>query len=754
MADKYSVESTFIRVIAKLKKGSAILKAVLVLFLTTGLFTVFQNCSDVRLKDPGGIGEFASTNYPLQLKPPTQYPVIKRYVMLIDMSDSMVQGPCPYDVDVDDSVHGFSGYFPKWDPNPGKGDPNSNIYDHRGVPRDCFVNPSLPIGTMYIDRPSSTNWLLQVNHATYKGSDTEKWRLSVVRKWIADLRSRTVNSVDENVKVLIWPVSGGLPFSRLLQNYPLPKDFVSVNDIRIDQAIGNMTGGRGYLEDIQNAEYEKARMPVVARWLQDLANGNSLLETKMGPTSVGEVLGDIFTPINLDYQSLAYEGLLTGTNYELLWFGDGHITPLQSQFQKVQNMWGGCSCVGAACAMASADCANLYDQMKLSWGDADANTMGSLDVKISALLGLPRYYGGGYFNTQFMHVNPTHFAARASNTGETNIFSALTSTFGSRGIRLKTWKIESATPPYDLVAPKTSISTFKMTHLYILNPNVRIDQRGEMVVDSDADGLSDVEEMAANMDLSKARTNRACLDSIMSNWTFGPYCEALFDAKSCDPTLDSDGDSLNECEELALGTDPYDFDTDGDSIPDSLEWIYGYNPLRDDSKLDSNGDGLANTIHFAAGVPANIDPRLQAKGFKVDIDVDFLGQTTVKDEQIGDVSVDQFNIQLNGLPVARIKPVNPAAQGDLFLARLIANGTNRDNVWIHPAHRLTKSTMGNKQNVLMGLLRTIDPREPERVTWQILELPFNDSMLKMSQQIDLSRFEQMRVMDRNLGGGM
>ncbi len=754
MADKIDVKSTWNVISGKARKGSAFLKALLVLFVTTALFTIFQNCGEVRLKDPGGIGQFSSTNYPLQLKPPTNYPVIKRYVMLIDMSDSMVQGPCPYDVDVSDSVHGFTGYFPAWDPNPGKGDPNANIYDHRGIPRDCFVDPTLPAGVMQIHRPSTTNWQAQVNHATYKGADPSKWRLSVVRKWIADLRSRTPHSVEQNVKVLIWPVSGGLPFKRLLQNYPLPKEFVFVNDTRIDQAIGNTNGVKGYLEDIQNTEYEKALMPVVTRWLNDLANGNSLLETKMGPTSAGEVLAEVFQPINLDYQNLAFDGLLPGTNYDLLWFGDGHITPLQSHFQKVQNMWGGCSCVGSACAMASADCANLYDQMKISWGDADANTTGALDVKLSALLGLPRYYGGGYFNTQFMHVNPTHTTARAAGTGETNIFSALTNIFGARGIRLKTWKIESATPPYELVAPEDSISTFKMTHLYILNPNVRIDLRGQMVVDSDGDGLNDADEAIAHTDPTKTRTNRACLDSIMANSTFGAYCQALFDTKTCDPSLDSDGDSLNECEEQALGTDPYDFDTDGDSIPDSLEWIYGFNPLRDDSKIDSNGDGLSNVIHFAAGVPANIDPRLQGKGLKVDIDVDFLGQKTVQDPQIGDVSVDEFNVQLNGLPVARVTPVNEAAQGDLYLSRLIANGANRENVLIHPAHRLIKSSGGHKKNIMMGLLRTIDPREPERVTWQILELPFDDSMLKMSMQIDLSRFEQMRVMDRNLGGGM
>lgn len=713
----------------------------------------FQNCSDVRLKGLGGIGQFASTNFPLQLKPPTNYPVIKRYVMLVDMSNSMVQGPCPFDVDVPDSVKGYTGYFPEWDPNPTKGDPAAQINDHRGIARDCYVDPALPIGEMRIHRMNGTNWSAQVNHATYVGSDKDKWRLSVVRKWIKGLRENLTAEGAQNVKILIWPVSGGLPLKRLLENYPLPKDFVRLNDARIDQAIGNDAGRVGYLENIQNVEFQKAQLQVIPRWLQDLANGDALLETKMGPTSAGESLSDIFSPINLDYQNLAFDGLLTGTDFNIFWFGDGHITPLQEHFQKVQNMWGGCTCVGSACAMASADCALLYDKMKTSWGDADANTTGALDVKLSVLLGLPRYYGGGYLNTQFMRINPAQYAARTRNTSEISIFTTLTDLFAARGIRMKNWNIDSPTPPFDLAPPKESNTTFKMTHLFILNPNVRVGLNGQMVIDSDGDGLSDVEEATLGTDPTKTRTNIGCLDSVMANPTFGPLCKALFDAKNCDATLDSDGDSLNECEELALGTDPYDFDTDGDAIPDSLEWIYSFNPLRDDSRMDSNGDGLANVIHFSSGVPAQIDPRLQAKGFKVDVDVNFLGQTTVQDAQLGPVLVDQYNVILHGMPVSTVKPVNQAAQGDLYLTRLINNGANRENVLIHPAHRIIKSSSVATRNVMMGLLRTIDPREPERVTWQILEVPFDANLLNMGQQIDLSRFEQMRVMDRHIGGG-
>ena len=52
--------------------------------------------------------------------------------------------------------------------------------------------------------------------------------------------------------------------------------------------------------------------------------------------------------------------------------------------------------------------------------------------------------------------------------------------------------------------------------------------------------------------------------------------------------VDSDGDGLDDAEEMALGTDPFDADTDGDGLTDGLEVAAGTtNPLT----ADSNGNG-------------------------------------------------------------------------------------------------------------------------------------------------------------------
>ena len=44
-------------------------------------------------------------------------------------------------------------------------------------------------------------------------------------------------------------------------------------------------------------------------------------------------------------------------------------------------------------------------------------------------------------------------------------------------------------------------------------------------------------------------------------------------------TLDSDGDSLDNLQEMIEGTDPFIADSDGDGVPDGTEVEAGSNPL-------------------------------------------------------------------------------------------------------------------------------------------------------------------------------
>lgn len=63
------------------------------------------------------------------------------------------------------------------------------------------------------------------------------------------------------------------------------------------------------------------------------------------------------------------------------------------------------------------------------------------------------------------------------------------------------------------------------------------------------------------------------------------------DAQSCAPGADTDGDRINDCDELARGTDPESADTDNDGIDDHREV---FRTGTDPTNADTDGDGLSD----------------------------------------------------------------------------------------------------------------------------------------------------------------
>ncbi|MEZ4432250.1 MAG: hypothetical protein R3F65_07535, partial [bacterium] len=74
-----------------------------------------------------------------------------------------------------------------------------------------------------------------------------------------------------------------------------------------------------------------------------------------------------------------------------------------------------------------------------------------------------------------------------------------------------------------------------------------------------------------------------------------------------DVAIDTDGDGLSDVEEGQLGTDPANPDSDGDGLRDGFEVAFGFDPLAPgDGALDPDGDGLSNMEEQDAGT----DPTL------------------------------------------------------------------------------------------------------------------------------------------------
>ncbi len=123
--------------------------------------------------------------------------------------------------------------------------------------------------------------------------------------------------------------------------------------------------------------------------------------------------------------------------------------------------------------------------------------------------------------------------------------------------------------------------------------------------------------------------------------------------------LDSDGDGLADIEEAALGTDPANPDTDGDGFPDGFEVANGLDPLVfDDPTIDTDGDGLTNGEEFLLGTDLNsVDTDSDGLGDGDEVNVH--GTDPLAADSDGDGLSDDEELNVHGTD-----PTNPDTDGD------------------------------------------------------------------------------------------
>ncbi|MEO1480537.1 MAG: hypothetical protein AAFU77_00410 [Myxococcota bacterium] len=136
------------------------------------------------------------------------------------------------------------------------------------------------------------------------------------------------------------------------------------------------------------------------------------------------------------------------------------------------------------------------------------------------------------------------------------------------------------------------------------NTNVRLGAE-DVQVDSDGDGLADVDEVAAGTDPTDPDTDGDGLGDRIEFRLF-PRQDPLDGTdrpSSCGTATlgDRDFDLLNDCEEGLLETSPTIPDTDGDGLPDFLEADGGTIPTSaEDRLLDFDSDGTPNGSEILA----------------------------------------------------------------------------------------------------------------------------------------------------------
>lgn len=136
----------------------------------------------------------------------------------------------------------------------------------------------------------------------------------------------------------------------------------------------------------------------------------------------------------------------------------------------------------------------------------------------------------------------------------------------------------------------------------------------DVAIDSDGDGLSDIEEDDLGTDPEVADTDGdGLLDGFEVGFGFDPLTPG-------EEGLDPDGDLLSNLEEQAAGTDPTAADIDEDGLDDAAEIAAGTDPYR----ADTDGDGLLDGRELALGtnpLVADTDGGGRLDGPEVDIDL-------------------------------------------------------------------------------------------------------------------------------------
>ncbi|MBI5498414.1 MAG: hypothetical protein HY904_25660 [Deltaproteobacteria bacterium] len=210
-----------------------------------------------------------------------------------------------------------------------------------------------------------------------------------------------------------------------------------------------------------------------------------------------------------------------------------------------------------------------------------------------------------------------------------------------------------------------------MKNIVVANLNAK-PGTGGFSPDSDADGLSDDEERDIGTQPLRPDTDGDQLGDHLENvlkkrvttdaglaWELDPTvpdspltCQTL--TRVSGRFQDRDGDGLNDCEELLLGTDPTLFDSDSDGYPDRLEMMLGTNYLLNDVNHDTDQDGARNGDELKG----HTDPR--SNDARTRGDLSYLYKVIVRDDGTGNGLSRMLDVQqpraLSGVVVRFVTP--------------------------------------------------------------------------------------------------
>lgn len=296
------------------------------------------------------------------------------------------------------------------------------------------------------------------------------------------------------------------------------------------------------------------------------------------------------------------------------------------------------------------DANNTLSVMRESWGNEQGNKPLDIIKAVNEIRTLLRKNSEANFNFHFFMSDQNRrgqdLSSRPDSDYRNNWILYARKAF-KRGANHR--QIMSDQEPLDFIPLAQQTTSWRLKHIFAVNTTGRVDRYGKLSADSDADGLFDYEESVAAS--SNPRTNGVCLDAIrVKNGCIMPGT----DNEICDPKLDEDGDGLNACEEKTLGTDRYDFDTDNDAIPDSLEVLYGLNPLGDDGAEDWSSDGISNFEQFQMGLSPQVRAPDVSSQAKTSVSIELARYKPISNGP-STVLVAGYRANVTNMPIANVR---------------------------------------------------------------------------------------------------
>jgi hypothetical protein len=253
----------------------------------------------------------------------------------------------------------------------------------------------------------------------------------------------------------------------------------------------------------------------------------------------------------------------------------------------------------------------------------DYNQPEQIRKKVNDIMELGTFYGAGALNiyTVFLFAPQADVEAVCGNVDELfgyNREEAEPLLREISDIGLGTFRDVNTSDEIDFLDfdYESLVTPYELKEFFAVNISTLPGKDG-VLPDSDKDGLDDETEDELGLNSRKADTDGDNYNDRLEyelarksgNNNYDPMNPKVpadpngTSEHACkgDRASDSDGDGLRNCEEDALGTDPYGIDSDGDRMPDGIEFRLGTDPLRNDTLVDHDFDGRMSGKEIKTG---------------------------------------------------------------------------------------------------------------------------------------------------------